>query len=74
MIYHLIGLTEAEAHASIDEHGDPETCFWKGCDQPAVVAIIGKKPGSGWGQNLATTAACTGHKPELIRILKKVTR
>jgi hypothetical protein len=74
VIIHLVGPTEEEANASMDEYGDPDTCSQGACSESAVVALIIKKPGSGWGQDIHTAAACEEHKPELLAVLKDITQ
>jgi hypothetical protein len=42
VIIHLVGPTEEEANASMDEYGDPDTCSQGACSESAVVALTRK--------------------------------
>lgn len=68
---HTIGLTEEEANASLDEHGEMRKCASKGCPKASVMMLIIKKPGSGWGENISSTAACAACASGLERIIAK---
>jgi hypothetical protein len=73
MIIHLVGVTEEEAQASLDEHGEVETCSWKKCSEPTETMLIVKKPGNDWGQNIGSMGACATHRQELETLVKKIT-
>jgi len=66
---HLIGLTEAEANACLDEHGVIETCTWDNCSGSTVVQLMFKKPDAGFAQEVKSLAACVEHKPALEKMI-----
>jgi len=74
LMIHLIGLTESEATGSLAEHGEQTHCMTADCEAPSVMMLIFKKPGSAWGQNVTSTAACSRHRKELEQIISRVTR
>lgn len=73
MEWHLFGVSEDEAEASIDEHGEGR-CAWavrgKPCGRSPVLGLIMKPPGAAWGQGLKTTQACRKHAPGLREIIR----
>ena len=69
MIYHLFGLDQAEAEASVAHHGDPP-CGIEPCGNSAAVALFVKPPSAAWGQRIKATAACAEHRTSLDRVVE----
>lgn len=69
---HTIGLTEEEANASLDEHGEIDQCSLRGCSGSSVIMLIVKKPGSGWGENISSLAGCSVHLPRIEAMILKM--
>lgn len=63
---HAIGMTEDEADASLDHHGEPQEYSFRGCDRtPPSTLLLFKRPGASWGQDIKMVAACPTHADEL---------
>lgn len=71
-IIHLIGMTEEEAEACIEEHGLLPNCSQNKCTNQAVLHLLFKKPGSGFAQDVSAMAACKEHKAKLEELIKNV--
>jgi hypothetical protein len=72
MIIHLIGLTQEEAEASIDYHGEIGVCSRQDCHESTEAMLLFKRPGSPWLQDIIATAACTAHHSDLKAMINEV--
>jgi hypothetical protein len=68
---HLIGLSEDEARAALEHHGNLDGCILvKDCDKRTVKQLLFKRPGAGWGHDISAVSACLEHEAELDTLIE----
>lgn len=74
-VYYLLGLSQKEANASLNEHGEPFFCSVKGgCTGHASCVVLIKRPGAAWGQDISSISACDDHAEALLEKALKGTK
>lgn len=70
---HLIGVTQSEAIASLNNWGEPKVCAYDDCSAKPTMLFVFKKAGSAWGRNVRVVASCKEHELRIFTPRRKPT-
>lgn len=70
MRIHRMGVGEDEAKLSLEAHGEPETCFYKDCDEACTAVFLIRKTPGVWG-SIVCVGTCDEHEQDTLRLRKQ---